>query len=121
VLTRLLRLLTGRPKCTAPDVGIQVLGADTRIGVDSHAKYPHHGTCGRCWTAWPLAPYHVTRCDGPGMGGMFPLCELCWQELATPAARLPHYRVLWNHWMFNGSDKPPEAWDRIEAAVMAGG
>jgi hypothetical protein len=52
--------------------------------------------------------------------GCFPLCETCWQELGTPEARLPFYRKLWNEWVDeHGMD--PAVWERIKAAVEAGG
>jgi hypothetical protein len=130
MLRGLWRFLTCRPKHTLMSVvrdivegvgsgTVVIPGVDSRIGVRSLDLYPGYGWCGRCQTAWPLAPYHVTRTADDG--GCFPLCELCWQELGTPDARLPHYRALWDQWVFNGTDKSPGEWDRIEAAVRAGG
>lgn len=51
--------------------------------------------------------------------GCFPLCEQCWQELKTPAARLPYYRKLIDERI---KEDPAEekTWPRMKASVLAG-
>ena len=61
---------------------------------------------------------------------MFPLCSDCWTEL-SPEDRLPYYRSLYERWL--GDDemyeairgqpapkRPPEQWEQIRSAVLAG-
>lgn len=60
---------------------------------------------------------------------LFALCHQCWEELETPAARMPYYRALWLMWKrqheadarnIPDNDVTPEGWQRIEAAVLEG-
>jgi hypothetical protein len=94
------------------------------------AAAPGYGTCLRCRRPWKFVEPHSTP-YGRDLGfapdgevwreyGCFPLCEGCWELLGGPEERLPFYRVLWNQWVADGTDKPAEAWGLIEAAVMEG-
>jgi len=67
--------------------------------------------------------------------GTSPLCQVCWDELATPDARMPWFRAVWLNWEMNrlyrgcpygshsyghppfqiGHDHPE--WETIQAAV----
>lgn len=93
--------------------------------------------CLHCDTSWAFVKGHVTeygrpKYEGGGGSGCFPLCEKCWADLGTPAARLPFYRALYELWLLDVGRKPygPErfaaleatrsAWPLIEAAVRAG-
>ena len=51
--------------------------------------------------------------------GCFPLCEKCWRDLKTPAARMPYYRQLWSEWL-QQTYEPPWVWCAIESAVLEG-
>jgi hypothetical protein len=93
------------------------------------------GRCSRCDTPWNFVHEHSTDYDHGR--GCFPLCEECWEDLATPEARLPFYRVLWEQWwadaVLHPCDEYPhaqyasredhlnqlqETWRLIEAAVL---
>lgn len=72
-----------------------------------------YGRCGRCDRPWNIAKEHCT--DANERGGMFPLCEPCWQEL-TPEKRLPYYKELYDRW----GPRSHYIWQEIEKAVMEG-
>ena len=81
------------------------------------------GACNLCETPWRFATHHVT--DYSDHGGLFPLCENCWRDLAAPEARLPYYREMWRRWQQYGDPDHngtpwPELWEQIRAAVMEG-
>lgn len=63
-----------------------------RIGRISHLVSPGCSWCGRCKTTWNfVAPHFTYYTQG---AACFALCEKCWVELATPAARVPYYVAL---------------------------
>jgi len=72
---------------------------------------PGYSWCGRCKFPWKFVKSH--RTDYSPSRGVFPLCEKCWEELATPEARLPYYKELYDSW-----EKDPNCWDEIKNAVM---
>ena len=72
---------------------------------------PGYGCCYRCRRPWTFVPHHDTQYTLSN--GCFPLCEACWQELGSAAARMPYYRALWEHWLATSPD--PE-WRRETAA-----
>lgn len=81
-----------------------------------------YGTCLRCDYPWSHVDGHSTQYSNSS--GCFPLCEECWQELATPEARMPFYRLLWERWRSDSPDSNgtpwPEVWEQMRAAVEAG-
>lgn len=81
-------------------------------------RHPGWGTCGRCGTPWACTEGHSTPYEWSGYrwqprgaiecrvsSSMFPLCELCWQELETPEARLPYYEALVLEWNAMGAER----------------
>lgn len=80
--------------------------------------------CECCGDTWNWKEKHDTY-YGPD-GGVFPLCEECWQKLATPEKRLPYYQALLDNWreqcdcMGTGCNLCMEHADAIFAAVMMG-
>lgn len=93
---------------------------DRRLALSPHLKrqYPNHSACGRCQTPWPACQSHSTMWDA--RNAIFPLCEDCWQELGTPAARIPYYEALLAVWNDQGpSDRARDL--AIIKAVEAGG
>lgn len=78
---------------------------------------PNYGCCGACGGFWNVVEGHHTFYTSGR--GCFPLCEQCWTDLATPAARLPYYRDLFDHWC-ESSPHPASQWEAIEHAVLAG-
>lgn len=76
---------------------------------------PVYGTCLRCQMPWNAVEGHIISITP--LDGMFPLCEECWSDLETPAARLPYYRQLWEEWCAEGYG---DAWEPIETAVKEG-
>jgi hypothetical protein len=87
-----------------------------RIGPRSHRMTPQLSWCLRCKTTWRFVQAHVTYYE-PG-NGIAPLCKLCWEELATPKARLPFYHQMWMEW---GSESNLKEWQGIMDAVMKKG
>ncbi|HTG95741.1 MAG TPA: hypothetical protein VL866_24280 [Pyrinomonadaceae bacterium] len=69
-----------------------------RLSVSSYlqALYPNFSFCGRCEFPWPVVRSHDTSYRSGS--SCFPLCEDCWQELGTPANRLPYYMALMDLW-----------------------
>jgi hypothetical protein len=65
----------------------------------------HLGGCLRCHDRWNWKRPHYTREIGTRCS-CFPLCEQCYQELETPAARWPFYEALAYQWAAEGY--PPE-------------
>jgi hypothetical protein len=67
--------------------------------------------------------WHYT--DWSEHSGCGPLCEQCWQELATPEARLPYYEQLMKRWWKDSSEyngvSMTDIEDQVYDAVMAGG
>lgn len=121
---------------TITNISIQVVGK-TEPSTMPARRYYETG-CERCGKPWPTyAPLneHTTWFEGAtngfqivtgtnqvqllGSRGCFPLCETCWLELQTPAARLPYYRHLIELWE---RDAPGEItnWPAVKAAVEAG-
>ncbi len=86
---------------------------------------PMYSACGRCGMPLNVTKHHST--DVNESGGMFPLCEKCWNDL-TPQDRLPYYKKLYDSWVMtmplylpDGSQpKVNMTWEEIEAAVLAG-
>jgi len=98
---------------------------------------PSFGWCERCKMTWGSVAWHDTaygeakplevKQEGNSdikilsatmQGGMFALCENCWQEL-TPKQRLPYYRAVFDGWVKDGCKD--RDWKEIEKAVLAGG
>ncbi len=75
-----------------------------------------YSDCERCGRTWNIAREHSTDL-GDG-GGMFALCEYCWNEL-TPQERLPYYLRVYNSWARWGGGR--HSWSTIENAVIKGG
>lgn len=67
-----------------------------RIGKIGQRLAPGYSWCHRCLTPWPFVTHHDTAYSEHS--GCFPLCEQCWQELETPARRLPYYQELLAEW-----------------------
>lgn len=67
-----------------------------RLGPLSRLIAPSYGACFRCKTSWRVARPHVTVYE-PGRA-VHPLCERCWAELATPAARYVYYGKFLAAW-----------------------
>ncbi len=99
---------------------------------------PEYGRCGRCGMPWKFAQSHNTyfpfvdipKSMPPNTGvifgyqrGVFPLCELCWEELGDPKHRLPYYKRLWELWHKDSPTKTTDLkeWEQIKAAVEQGG
>lgn len=75
---------------------------------------PGSGHCRRCRRPWRHGRIgvvaHITTWS---VGrGSFALCEPCWHDLKTPAARLPFYERA-----HGASDN----WPQLRAAIEAGG
>ncbi len=54
-----------------------------------------YGACSRCSGTWNWKKNHATSYSASG--GMFPLCEECYQE-CTPQERYDYCRKLWVKW-----------------------
>lgn len=87
-----------------------------RIGPRSHRLTPELSWCMHCKTTWRFVQAHVTWYE-PGIG-VHALCRLCWEELATPKARLPFYHQVWMEW---GAESSLKEWQEIMNAVMVKG
>lgn len=94
--------------------------SDPRSGIMTQHLAPGYSSCMRCRTAWKFVEGHSTKYDEHN--GCFPLCELCWADLA-PEQRLPFYFVLYCQWDWDagqmGHERPTE-WEAIEQAVLGG-
>ncbi len=77
-------------------------------------RWPTLSGCRMCGRVWRICREHDTPYSANK--GCFPLCEDCWSEL-TPETRLPYYELLWYE---TGDGEPIEAWEAIQAAVLAG-
>jgi hypothetical protein len=110
-----------------------------RLGPLAGLLAPGFSRCKRCRTPWKFVVEHATPYwSSPDtlavqvtpletvtvpveQRSCFPLCEKCWQDLGTPAARLPFYRQLWLDWQTMDTDLEAwRTWDAIAAAVLAG-
>lgn len=79
---------------------------------------PGYSTCYRCNRPWNICEGHTTSyANGRGC---FPLCESCWEDLETPAARWPFYERLLADWEALGCAAEPEEADALALAVTAG-
>ena len=80
--------------------------------------YPGYGGCFRCRRNWKIARAHVTHYSSED--GMFPLCQVCWQECSI-RERLIYHHVLWLEWqqVSKNPDGIPQ-WPLIEQAVRGG-
>jgi hypothetical protein len=87
-----------------------------RIGRLSDWLAPGYSHCMRCRTNWQFCEGHTTIVSENG--GMFPLCEQCWRELA-PHERLKYYGELYSEWAASGPS--PHDWESIKTAVLRGG
>ena len=103
---------------------VMVIIPDEMRAPTSIAPVFKHGTmsCPRCGKTGAF-PIHITefKTDDPwGQSGCFVLCEQCWQELATPEARMPYYRGLYDYWVKIGFSKDIalSEWQTISNAVM---
>ena len=100
------------------------------MGKSAQLAFPGYGSCHRCLMSWALVDGHDTFYttskthydDGTNAVtsrmGCFPLCERCWKELKTPAARMPYYRELYEEWESLGVVRD---WELIQKAVMEEG
>ena len=71
----------------------------------------------RWWGLVGVVP-HTTRYTPTS--GCFPLCEGCWQRLATPQGRYPYYLQLIERWEELGPPVPLATKADIAVAVAAG-
>jgi hypothetical protein len=103
-----------------PDWIIKLL-MEKRIGRISHAIFQVTGGCLRYDTSWGLVSHHTTYYKYNGeSSGMFPLCNMCWNEL-TPDTSLPYYKRLYNHWINSlDGENDLEPFEIIELAVKDG-
>lgn len=76
------------------------------------------GGCENCKRSWKWVQHHATMYTASS--GTFPLCERCWRELATPEARLPYYKALFDQNMTYKIPDYETKWPLIEAAVREG-
>jgi hypothetical protein len=88
----------------------------------SQARHPGSGACLRCGMSWAECTHHITYFAVAGRHtGMFPLCEDCWQELGTPASRLPYYDQLRHEWIRQGAADSEAPAEIVREAVLNGG
>lgn len=94
--------------------------SDPRMSIEFANLVDHpYSRCSRCDISWKRVHGHGTMW---GSSGASPLCDACWAEL-TPEQRLPHYRVLFDKWVFDGKRRghdAPAPWPVIERAVLDG-
>jgi len=94
-------------------------GAHNRLlSLIERARAPGSGYCFHCRRPWRVGSVGVEEHLTPhrsGGGGCFPLCQGCWEELGSAAARLPYYRALWEIWQATGGTE--ETWEELQAAV----
>lgn len=77
--------------------------------------------CRRCETSYRYVAAHGTPVFlAEGRGYVVAVCEGCWQELGTPAARLPFYEQVFREWDAAGTRKRVDDLFAIRAAVAAG-
>lgn len=81
--------------------------ASRRVGVRTWQQLKRD----RWWGLIGVEP-HSTRYEDNR--SCFPLCEGCWEALATADERLPYYLRLWESW-----GPGYASWDAIEAGVRA--
>jgi len=87
-------------------------------------RFVGYGECKCCGDTWNWKKAHTTEivdADGEVRGGVFPLCEDCWHDLAIPEEREPYYHKLFDEWM---KEAPHHVRIRIEQedrpkAIMA--
>jgi len=60
-------------------------------------RFVGYAECRCCHDSWNWKKPHVTEVNEDH--GVFPLCEDCWEELATPEAREPFYNELFDEWL----------------------
>lgn len=60
-------------------------------------RFVGFGECKCCHDTWNWKQPHTTEVNEAR--GVFPLCEDCWQELATPEEREPYYNELFDEWL----------------------
>lgn len=110
--------------------------AGVRFGVDRFARAKHIRVrllshvlpgrraigCARCRTSWRFVRPHATPYQPVGSRPkqIAPLCDLCWMELAYPAARIGYYHDEVAMRVRNGDDLLPVDLIAIRAAVAAG-
>tara|TARA_R110000803_G_scaffold106150_3_gene174282 strand:+ start:979 stop:1401 length:423 start_codon:yes stop_codon:yes gene_type:complete len=62
-----------------------------------------YGHCKCCRDTWNWQLPHRTAYsyedDEEALAAVFPLCESCWRELATPERRQPYYDALTDEWL----------------------
>lgn len=85
-----------------------------RLVLNQIGRSRGYGGCIRCGDTWDWKPSHTTYFPD-GSGGMFPLCEECWTELGTAAARQPFYKKQFEEWAFQilrelPPDRHADAW-----------
>ena len=88
------------------------------------AVLPGRGWCLRCGALWKGANEHhisyrfpdSTRDEGLSDGGVFPVCQRCWEELKTPSRRWPFYA----YHLDSSSHREPEVREAVRRAVMEG-
>lgn len=78
-------------------------------------------SCRRCRTSYRYARAHGTPAEiGGQVGYVTALCDPCWRELATPAARIPYYEVVFREWSADGAWRRAADLYAVRAAVAAG-
>jgi hypothetical protein len=81
-----------------------------RLGRISRLVSPGYGNCEKCKTTWNFVKPRPVMLDGSG--GVFALCEKCWQESDT-ADRIQYHRQVW--WMYHAGSME---WEAVRKAVI---
>lgn len=77
--------------------------------------------CGRCGTSWRyVRPHATTGVTARGTFTMAPLCDPCWRELGTAAARITFYTDEFVLRVAHGERLTPTQLVAIRAAVATG-
>jgi hypothetical protein len=85
---------------------------DTVCAKVARIAAPGFGFCGRCGLPWRFVEGHSTTYQQGR--ACFPLCESCWELLATAEARMPYYRSLvFETWC------DPDRWPDVESGVVS--
>lgn len=94
---------------------------ETRKGLAVLLKPMYQGFgCVRCELPWNVTEGHTTKISP--FESCFALCEKCWEDL-SPEERLPFYKALFEKWQgdeISRKEAPPEKWQKIKTAVLAG-
>lgn len=109
-------------KVIIPGLTITMLGVTLRNIRNYLGQRQGFSGCLRCGDTWNWKEEHTTYFPD-GSGGMFPLCQECWEELKTPVARKPYYKKLIEQWAFMiildiPQDRQQAAWQDHMRKVM---